>query len=171
MANRDLAGPAVTAKLGSHPIHPMLIPFPIAFLVAAFACDLVYLYAPTEFWARAAFWLLGAGIAMAALAAVAGLTDFLGNARIRALSDAWQHMIGNVVAVLLTLISFGLRYRYGAADAIMPWGVLLSGAVVVLLLFTGWKGGDLVYHDRVGVQPDEPTYRAPTEARMVKRRP
>jgi len=99
-------------------------------------------------------WALGAGIVMAAAAALAGLTDFLGNARIRALSDAWQHMIGNVTAVVLSLISFWVRYRYGAAEGVLPWGLLLSFVVVLMLLYTGWKGGELVYLHRVGMHPE-----------------
>lgn len=64
-------------------------------------------------------WLLGAGLVMAVLAALAGFTDFLGERRVRAIRAAWLHMIGNVV--------------------------------VVLLLFTGWKGWELVYRHHVAV--------------------
>src|SRR3954452_6073901 len=113
MAERDLLGIATTAKIGTHPLHPMLIPFPIALLVATFVCDLAYWSTANAFWATVAMWALGAGIVMAAAAALAGLTDFLGNARIRALSDAWQHMIGNVTAVVLSLIGFWVPLRGG----------------------------------------------------------
>src|SRR3954470_3953526 len=126
MAERELLGVATTAKIGSHPLHPVLIPFPLALLVATFICDLAYWSTANVFWATVAMWALGAGIVMAAAAALAGLTDFLGNARIRALSDAWQHMIGNVTAVVLSLIGFWVRYRYGAAEGVLPWGLLLS---------------------------------------------
>jgi uncharacterized membrane protein len=47
----------------------------------------------------------------AALAAVAGLIDFTGDARIRNISHAWQHAIGNVILVLIQLFSFYQRYR------------------------------------------------------------
>jgi uncharacterized membrane protein len=85
------------------------------------------------------------------LAALAGLTDFLGDGRIRALRDAWMHMIGNVLAVLLEAVNFYLRWAGGAAEAVSPAGVILSAVVVVLLLFNGWKGWELVYRHRVGV--------------------
>jgi uncharacterized membrane protein len=42
MANHHLTGIATTAKIAAHPIHPMLIPFPIALLVATFVCDLIF---------------------------------------------------------------------------------------------------------------------------------
>ena len=104
-------------------------------------------------WATAATWLLGAGLVMAALAALAGLTDFLGEQRIRDLSDAWWHAGGNIVAVLISLYNFYTRYASGAA-AVVPTGLVLSLIVVLILLFTGWKGWEMVYRHRVGVADD-----------------
>ena len=140
-----------TASIAGHPIHPMLVPFPIAFLVATFACDLAYWATGNGLWATAAIWLLGAALVMAALAALAGLTDFLGDELIRAKSAAWHHLFGNVTAVVLSLISFYLRYTAGVAAAVLPWGIVLSFVVVLILIYTGWKGGELVFIGRVGV--------------------
>jgi Predicted membrane protein (DUF2231) len=50
---------------------------------------------------------------MAALAALAGLTDVLGDQRIRALNDVWWHAGGNVVVVLIQIVSWYLRYTQG----------------------------------------------------------
>jgi uncharacterized membrane protein len=145
-----MANPQSTAKIAGHPIHPMLIPFPIAFFVATFVCDLVYWQTASTAWATAATWLLGAGIVMAALAAVAGLTDVLGEQRIRALNDAWWHAGGNVIVVLIELYNWYSRYSEGAV-AVVPKGLILSLVVVCILLFTGWKGWNMVYRHRVGV--------------------
>src|SRR6188768_2201636 len=79
--------PKSTASIAGHPLHPMLIPFPIAFFVAAFVWDLAFWRTGNAFWATAALWLLGAGLIMAALAAVVGLVDVLSEPRIRALND------------------------------------------------------------------------------------
>jgi predicted membrane protein DUF2231 len=84
-----------------------------------------------------AIWLLGAGLIMAVLAAVAGLTDVIGEPRIRALSDVWWHAGGNVFVVL--------------PSSIVPKDLVLSFVVVCTLLFTGWKGWEMVYRYRVGV--------------------
>lgn len=149
-----MPNPVSSANFMGHPIHPMLIPFPIVFFVATFLCDLVFWQTGNAGWAVAAMWLQGAGLVGAALAAIAGLVDFMGDARIRALNDAWQHAIGNVIAVLLSLFGFYWRYRYGAA-AVVPVGLVLSLIVVLILLFTGWKGGNLVFIHRVAVY-DEP---------------
>jgi uncharacterized membrane protein len=156
MTDADLRGIATTARLAGHPLHPMLVPFPIAFLVATLVTDIAFWSSTREFWALVAMWALGAGIATAAVAALAGLTDFLGNTRIRAISHAWHHMGANVIAVVLSIASFWLRLQYGAVGGAMPWGMVLSFVVVLLLLYSGWKGGELVYGYRVGMQPEGP---------------
>lgn len=142
--------PKSTAQIAGHPIHPMLIPFPIAFFVSTFVADLVFLRTGETGWATAGTYLLTAGLVMAALAAVAGVIDFLGDNRIRKLGDAWMHMVGNVIAVLLEAVNLYLRYT-GGSDAVAPAGVVLSGVVVAILLFTGWKGWEMVYRHRVGI--------------------
>ena len=147
--------PVSSANLFGHPLHPMLVLFPVAFFVATFASDLVFWRTGQAIWATAAIWLLGAALVMAALAALAGLTDFIGDARIRQISDAWQHAIGNVIAVLISLFSFYERYRYGSS-VIVPLGLILSLIVVCILLFTGWKGGELVFRHRVAVYDEPP---------------
>ena len=145
----ETRNPVSTANIGDHPIHPMLIPFPIAFLVATFAAT-----SPSGGRERRAGHrrarLLGAALIMAALAAIAGLTDFLGDKRIRDLSAAWHHMIGNVIAVLLSLWNWYLRYSGGEA-AVLPWGFVLSLIVVAILLYTGWRGWEMVYKHKVAV--------------------
>jgi uncharacterized membrane protein len=86
---------------------------------------------------------------MAALAALAGLTDFFGEKRIQG-SDAIKHMLANVTAVVIELINFFLRLHNDAA--IGKIGVYLSVLVVLILLYSGWKGGDLVYRHGMGVR-------------------
>jgi uncharacterized membrane protein len=150
-----MANPRSTAQIAGHPIHPMLIPFPIALFVAAFVCDLVFWRTGNTGWATAALWLLGAGLIMAALAALAGLTDVLGDPQIRGLNDAWLHAGGNVLVVLIELYNWYTRYANGSS-AVVPTGLVLSFIAVLLLLYTGWKGGELVYRDRVGVADGGP---------------
>jgi uncharacterized membrane protein len=118
-------------------------------VVTAFATDLAYWQTANAGWATASRWLLGVGVLMALLAALAGFTDFLGDRRIRDLSDAWQHVIGNLVAVVLALINWFIRY--GAAPGVFPWGIWISLVTVLLLLFNGWKGWELVYRHHVGI--------------------
>lgn len=147
--------PVSSANLMGHPLHPILITLPIGFFAATFLFDLVFWRTATETWATGALWLIGAGLIAAALAAITGLIDFMGDARIRQIGDAWQHAIGNVILVLVQLFSFYQRYRYGAS-AVVPLGLSLSFLAVLLMLFTGWKGGELVFRHRVAVYDEPP---------------
>src|SRR5947208_16036715 len=90
-ATRRAPNPRSTVSVAGHPIHPMLIPFPIAFFVATFVCDLIFWRTANPGWVTGTLWLLGAGLIMAALAALAGLTDVLGDLQIRNLTTAWLH--------------------------------------------------------------------------------
>jgi uncharacterized membrane protein len=141
--------PHSTAKIATHPIHPMLIPFPIVCFIGTFITDIMYARGLDAGWATASHWLLIVGLVMAALAAVAGLTDYLGDERIRRLSDALKHMLANVTAVVLELVNLVLRWNN--PDFITSTGVYISGIVVLILLYSGWKGGDLVYRHGIGV--------------------
>jgi uncharacterized membrane protein len=145
-----MTNPKSTAQIAGHPLHPMLIPFPVACFVLAFTTDLAFWKTSSDFWADASLWLLGVGLIVAALAAVMGLIDLIGDDQIRNLSDAWLHAGGNVVAVLIQLYNWYSRYADGTA-AIVPTGLALSLIVVLILLFTGWKGWEMVYRHRVGV--------------------
>ena len=142
--------PQSTAQIAGHPLHPMLIPFPVAFLVSTLVCDLLFWSTGNNAWSTASLYLLGAALVMAALAALAGLTDFMGDRRVRSLSAAWHHMLGNVVVVLLSLWNWYRRYEAGDA-AVLPTGLLISLVVVLLLLYTGWRVWEMVYRHRVAV--------------------
>ena len=140
--------PRSTARIGDHPIHPMLIPFPIVCFILVFVIDVLYARGNTGV-AEASNWLLGIGLVFAALAAVAGLTDFLGEKRIQG-ADAVKHMLANVTAVVLELVNLVLRL--GHPDFIASTGVYISGIVVLILIYSGWKGGDLVFRHGMGVR-------------------
>ena len=66
----------------------------------------------------------------------------------------WWHAGGNVVVVLIELYNWWIRYTAGTS-AVVPEGLVLSLIVVCILVFTGWKGWEMVYRARVGVA-DEP---------------
>lgn len=142
--------PRSTARLAGHPIHPMLISFPIAFFVATFACDVGFALTGGLGWLEPTMWLLGAGLALAGLAAVAGVTDFLGERKIRALPEVWWHAGGNLLVIAIEVANVLLRNAMGQA-VVLPTGIVLSGVSVGILLLTGWMGWQMVYRHRVGV--------------------
>ena len=146
--NEHEGHPKSTAKIADHPIHPMLVSFPIVCFIMTLVLDILYTRGDTGV-AGATKWLLGVGLVMAALAAVAGITDFLGDERIRRLGDALKHMLANVTAVVLEVVNFALRLKN--PNFIGSTGVYISLIVALILIYSGWKGGNLVFRPGVGV--------------------
>lgn len=148
--------PRSTAQIGGHPIHPLLIPFPIVCFIGALVTDVMLLTTLERGWATASNWLLGAGLVTALLAAAAGFADYLGDDRIKNIGAATRHMIANIVVVTLEAVNLIVRLTAGIGE-VGSLGVWLSLASVVILAYSGWLGGELVYKHRVGVhQNPEP---------------
>ena len=137
-----------TVTIAGHPLHPILVTLPIGLFVAALATDIAHVADESGGWAVASRWLLGGGLATALLAALAGFIDFAGNTNIRALRDAWLHLFANLTVVLIEGVNLILRLpEPGVAGS---FGIVLSAFAVLVLLFSGWKGGELVFRHGVG---------------------
>lgn len=140
------------AKLFGHPIHQMLIVFPLGLLATSFIFDIVYLATGNGRWGDIAFWMIASGIVGGLVAAVFGLVDFLAIPReTRAKRIGALHGIGNVVVTGLFAASW--LVRYDAPMAPEGFAIVLSGLAVSLALVTGWLGGELVDRLAVGVAP------------------
>jgi uncharacterized membrane protein len=138
-----------TAKVAGHPIHPMLVPFPIVCFIGALATDIAYAMTAEMMWADFSSWLLVVGVILGVLAAIAGLIDFLSNRLIRELGPAWPHMLGNVLVLVLSVINLLVHTR-DAWSSVVPTGLILSIVVVLILPVTGWLGWAMVYRHGVG---------------------
>ncbi|MBD2301569.1 DUF2231 domain-containing protein [Nostoc sp. FACHB-190] len=146
---RDTGVPSTVAIAG-HPLHPLSVIFPIAFLAAALGSDFGYWLTRDYFWARASLWLIGLGLVGGLIAAAIGLSDFLKIERVRKRTAGWAHLILNVSILVLTLLNFILRW--GDAEArIVPWGLLISLVVGTLTSVSGWFGAELSYRHKIGV--------------------
>lgn len=143
-------GTTSSVAIFGHPIHPIIVIFPIAFLSGVAGADFGYWITQDPFWARAAVWLLGLGILSAVAAAVTGMIDFVKIPRARHRTAGWAHMTLNVGVLVLSLINFGLRFG-NQIGAILPVGLILSWIVAVLLLASGWFGGELMFRHKVGI--------------------
>ncbi|AZO37428.1 MAG: DUF2231 domain-containing protein [Mesorhizobium sp.] len=142
--------PRSTASIAGHPIHPMLVTIPIACFVGTLLTDIAYWRTAEMTWAYFSTWLVTVGVIVGILAAIAGLTDFLGSRRIRAQPTAWLHMAGNLVVLVLSFFNMLIHTR-DAWTSVVPAGLILSALVVIILIFTGWLGWALVYRHHVGV--------------------
>jgi uncharacterized membrane protein len=148
------SNPRSTASIAGHPLHPMLVPFPIVCFVGALITDIAYAETANIQWANFSAWLLTAGIIMAVFAAIAGVIDFFGDRRIRSFAAAWVHGIGNATAVILAILNAFVHSR-DAYTSVVPIGLVLSVLTVLIFLVTGWLGGELVFRHRVGVLPED----------------
>jgi uncharacterized membrane protein len=138
-----------------HPIHPMLIHFPVAALLGLIATDLAYIFSGDYFWAHASLWLAGIGALGGWVSGLAGLIDLLSVSQIRRLITAWCHAI--LAVMLLSLASLNWLFRLDTADVnIFPWGLYLSLLTGVLIASASYLGGRLVYEHAVGVEVEEP---------------
>ncbi len=140
--------------IGGHPLHPMLIHFPVAALIGLTATDLGYLFSGDNFWARAGLWLAGIGALGGWFSGLVGLLDLVLVRGIRRLISAWCHAIFAVMLLSLASLNWLLR-SLGGETAIVPWGLYLSGLTTVLIAVTGFLGGKLVYEYAVGVDTSE----------------
>ncbi|MFL5577432.1 MAG: DUF2231 domain-containing protein [Gemmatimonadaceae bacterium] len=140
------------AKLLGHPIHQMLIVFPLGLLATAVVFDIVRLVTRNVGWSTVSFYMIGAGIIMGLVAAVFGFIDWLAvPANTRAKRVGRLHGLGNVVVVALFAASWYLRR--GAPGSPSTLALVLSFAGGLLALVTAWLGGELV--DRLGVGVDD----------------
>lgn len=138
-------------KLLGHPVHPMLIVFPLGLLATSVIFDAIHLATGNGRWADIAFWLIAAGIIGGLAAAVFGLLDWLAIPKgTRAKAIGLWHAASNVIALGFFAASWLLRYDAPTDPGVLPFVVSLVGAAMALV--GGWFGGELV--DRLGVGVD-----------------
>jgi uncharacterized membrane protein len=135
--------------IAGHPIHAMLISFPVAFLIGGLASDLAYWWTEDSFWARMSLWMIGAGFVMGSLASIAGTLDFMLVKEIRRHVTSWSHFIAAIMLVSLAAANWWLRVP-DPEEMLLPWGLFMSAVTVVSLSTVGWFGGKLVFHHNVG---------------------
>ena len=140
------------AKVAGHPLHQMLIVFPLGLLATAVVFDVIFLVTNDPTWAQASFYMIGAGVVTGLIAAIPGTIDWLAIPRsTRAKRIGLIHGAGNVVVVALFALSWYLRRdnpTLPPTEAVVA-GLIGAGISVV----TGWLGGELV--DRLGVGVDD----------------
>ncbi len=140
------------AKLFGHPIHPMLIPFPLGLLGMAVIFDLLATFGGWRSLSQASHPMIAAGIITGLLAALFGAIDWAAiPSGTRAKQIATTHGLGNVIIVVLFAIAWWLRRDQPDVAAGLPLVLEVIGLLAALV--TGWLGGELV--DRLGVGVDQ----------------
>ncbi|MFV3077072.1 DUF2231 domain-containing protein [Niveispirillum fermenti] len=139
--------------IAGHPLHAMLVAFPIALCMCTLGADALYWWTGDLFWPRAALWASGVGFLMGLLAGIAGTAELLLVPGIRIRAASWTHFILAVMLLSLLGANWGLRLT-DPAGAVLPWGLLLSFLAAGMTGMTGWHGGKLVFDYGVGTQQD-----------------
>jgi len=123
----------------------MLIVFPLGLLATGVVFDIAYVATGNGDLATFSFWAIAAGIAGGLAAAVFGFIDWLAiPAGTRAKRIGLMHGAGNLVVVLLFLVSFLLRVNDAQyLPSVLPMVLGVIGAIIAL--GTQWLGGELVY--------------------------
>lgn len=136
-------------SIKGHPLHPILVSFPIAFLTGTFVCDLLTLSGGNLQLDEMANYLAAAGIAFGVLAAIPGFVDFLvtvppassGKKR------AAKHGLINATVLILFFTALMLRRSGTSLETIAG----LEAAGFIGMAVAGWMGGTLVYRNQIGV--------------------
>lgn len=138
------------ASIKGHPLHPILVSFPIALLTGAFLLDLLALWTNELSYSQAAGYALTGGLIFAVLAAIPGMIDYIyvvppeSSAQRRTV----KHALLNGTAMIFFLIALLLKSKEMMSDAAV---IGIEGAGVALLGIAGWLGGTLIVRNQIGV--------------------
>jgi uncharacterized membrane protein len=140
------------AKLLGHPIHQMLIVFPLGLLAMALIFDIIHLGTNVGYWSEIAYWMMAAGLISGLVAAPFGFIDWLAiPAATRAKRIGAWHGGGNLIVVLLYAASWWFRRTNPQNPMMLAYVLSFGGGLIALV--TGWLGGELVDRLAVGVDP------------------
>jgi uncharacterized membrane protein len=143
-----LHGTESAVALVGHPVHAMLVHFPIAFVVGTLGADLMWWFGADAFWLRVGVWAAGLAFLGGIAAAIAGTAELVLVKGIRIRVASWTHAIAAMMLISIMATNWGLRL---AGGEILPHGIALSALGVVFAGFAGWHGGKLVLDHGVSV--------------------
>ncbi len=146
---------ASKASIAGHPIHPMIIPFPLALWTTSFVADVIYYFWHAPSLLVISKFLLAAGCLGAVAAAIPGIIDWwaITDSKVKRIAN-WHARL-NIIALIIFATSLYLRMKVGAplVNYSLKIPFLLSLLGVILISISGWLGGALSFEHGVGVAP------------------
>lgn len=147
---------ASKASVAGHPVHPMLVPFPLALWTTSFLTDLLFYFTRKPLLPIMAKFLVAAGCIGALAAAIPGIIDWLSikNREVKKIAN-WHARL-NIIALLVFGASLYLRMKSGGAAWVgyhLKVPFLISAFGMILISISGWLGGALSFEHGVGVKP------------------
>jgi uncharacterized membrane protein len=153
--NRALQATESKIAIAGHPLHAMLVAFPIALTMSVLGADLLYWWTGDAFWARAAGWATFGAFLMGVIAGITGTIELLMVQGIRNRSASWTHFI--LAVMLLSVLGANWGVRVGDYEgAVLPLGLMISVLAAGLTAVTGWHGGKLVFDYQIGTKLSHP---------------
>ena len=135
-----------------HPIHPMLVNFPLGLLVTSAVFDIIHIVTGNGYWSGIAYWMIAAGVITGLLAAIVGAIDTVSiPSGMRAKTVSILHGTGNFLILVLFAVSWAFRFSVPGNPPVIAY--VLSFLGTTLLGVTGWLGGELTL--RLGIGVDE----------------
>ncbi len=139
--------------IAGHPLHAMLVAFPIALSFCTLGADLLYWWTGAAFWSHVAGYGVFGAFAMGVLAGLTGTAELLLVRGIRNRSASWSHFI--LAVMLLSLLGANWMVRIGDPEgAVLPVGLTLSLVAAGMTALTGWHGGKLVFDYQIGTKSE-----------------
>jgi uncharacterized membrane protein/nitrite reductase/ring-hydroxylating ferredoxin subunit len=139
------------ARLGSHPIHPMFVAFPVGLFIAGYIFDLIGVASGNAaLWSTGWYCIIG-GLIGGACAAIPGVIDLFGVVPRNSSGRRRGYLHGGLNAVILLVFIWMAAYRGDAATQPNGFALLIQGCAVVALGYSGWLGGTLAYRNQIGV--------------------
>lgn len=146
VADKDVSSAIAVA---GHPVHAMMVHFPIALVISTLGTDIFYWWTADPFWVQVGTWSAGFAFVFGVLAAVVGTLELLAVPGIRVRVASWNHAIAAMVLLAISAANAGLRITH--PELILPSGLLLSVLASMATAFAGWHGGKLVFDHGVGL--------------------
>jgi uncharacterized membrane protein/nitrite reductase/ring-hydroxylating ferredoxin subunit len=138
------------ANIKGHPIHPILVSFPIAFFTGAFILDLIYLMTESKNYFQAGIYLTSGGIIFGVLAAIPGIIDYIFTIPPKSSANqrATNHGLLNSTVIIIFIITLLLRTK---SDINLFVIIGLEGIGIILLSISGWMGGTLIVRNQISI--------------------
>ncbi|MGQ7793178.1 DUF2231 domain-containing protein [Faunimonas sp. B44] len=136
--------------VAGHPIHAMLVTFPIALVMATLGCDVFYWWWGDPFWPQAALWASGFAFWLGIAASVAGTAELLLVKGIRKRAASWNHAVAAVTLIAIAGLNWGMRVG-NHEEVVLPLGLATSVLAAIFVGLAGWHGGKLVFDHGIGI--------------------
>ncbi|MBB3898531.1 DUF2231 domain-containing protein [Roseococcus suduntuyensis] len=138
---------SVVALVG-HPIHAMMVHFPIALVIATLGSDVFYWITGDEFFLRTGLWAAAFAFITGVAAAIAGTAELVFVKGIRIRVASWTHATAAMTLISIMAANWGVRL---VEAPVLPHGLALSVLAAIFTAVAGWHGGKLVLDHGVGV--------------------